>query len=64
MNALFQPVLVADGESDILMPAKNSRLPAKYLPNARLSVYSNAGHGFLFQYSAEFGKQVNVFLDR
>ncbi|WP_030669494.1 alpha/beta fold hydrolase [Streptomyces cellulosae] len=64
LNALFQPVLVADGESDILMPAKNSRLLAKYLPNARLSIYPNAGHGFLFQYSTEFGKQVNAFLDR
>ncbi|MFM9499676.1 alpha/beta fold hydrolase [Streptomyces galilaeus] len=64
LNALFQPVLVADGDSDILMPPKNSHLLAKHLPNAQLSIYPNAGHGFLFQYSVKFGKEVNAFLDR
>ncbi|MGW0423910.1 alpha/beta fold hydrolase [Streptomyces sp. NPDC003015] len=64
LNALFQPVLVADGDSDMLMPPENSRLLAKYLPNAQLSIYPNSGHGFLFQYAVKFGNQVNAFLDR
>ncbi|WP_084599012.1 alpha/beta fold hydrolase [Actinoplanes subtropicus] len=64
LNALFQPVLVADGDSDILMPPANSHLLAKYLPNAHLSIYPNAGHGFLFQYPIKFGTEVNNFLDR
>ncbi|MEU0075996.1 alpha/beta hydrolase [Streptomyces sp. NPDC006332] len=64
LNALFQPVLVADGDSDILMPPKNSHLMAKYLPNARLSIYPDSGHGFLFQYAVKFGTEVNAFLDR
>ncbi|MEU1932787.1 alpha/beta fold hydrolase [Streptomyces coeruleorubidus] len=64
LNALFQPVLVADGESDILMPAKNSRLLAKHLPNAELHIYPDAGHGFLYQYAVKFGTEVNTFLDR
>jgi pimeloyl-ACP methyl ester carboxylesterase len=64
LAALFQPVLVADGDSDILMPPKNSHLLAKYLPNAKLSIYPNAGHGFLFQYAVRFGTEVNAFLDR
>ncbi|MGW0338124.1 alpha/beta fold hydrolase [Streptomyces sp. NPDC003011] len=64
LNALFQPVLVADGDSDILMPPKNSHLLAKHLPNAQLSIYPNSGHGFLFQYPVKFGTQVNTFLDR
>ncbi|MFE1833434.1 alpha/beta fold hydrolase [Streptomyces sviceus] len=63
LNALFQPVLVADGDSDILVPPKNSQLLAKHLPNAQLSIYPNAGHGFLFQYAVKFGKEVNSFLD-
>ncbi|MEU4469428.1 alpha/beta hydrolase [Streptomyces sp. NPDC024017] len=63
LNALFQPTLVADGDSDILMPPKNSHLLAKYLPNAQLSIYPNAGHGFLIQYAAKFGAEVNTFLD-
>ncbi|WP_328747117.1 alpha/beta hydrolase [Streptomyces sp. NBC_00285] len=63
LNALFQPTLVADGESDILMPAKNSHLLAKYLPNAQLHIYPDAGHGFLYQYAVKFGTEVNAFLD-
>ncbi|MEU9322541.1 alpha/beta hydrolase [Streptomyces canus] len=64
LNALFQPTLVADGESDILMPAKNSHLLAKYLPDAQLHIYPDAGHGFLYQYAVKFGTEVNTFLDR
>lgn len=63
LNALFQPTLVADGESDILMPAKNSHLLAKYLPNAQLHIYPDAYHGFLYQYAVKFGTEVNAFLD-
>ncbi|SFM69738.1 Pimeloyl-ACP methyl ester carboxylesterase [Streptomyces sp. cf124] len=64
LKALFQPVLVADGESDMLMPAKNSHLLAKHLPNAQLHIYPDAGHGFLYQYAVKFGTEVNTFLDR
>lgn len=64
LAALFQPVLVADGESDILMPPANSRLLAKGLPNAQLHLYPDAGHGFLFQYAVTFGTEVNTFLNR
>ncbi|MDX2528407.1 alpha/beta fold hydrolase [Streptomyces europaeiscabiei] len=64
LKALFQPVLVADGESDMLMPAKNSHLLAKYLPNDQLHIYPDAGHGFLYQYAVQFGTEVNTFLDR
>jgi pimeloyl-ACP methyl ester carboxylesterase len=64
LKSLFQPVLVADGESDILMPAKNSHLLAEYLPNAQLHIYPDAGHGFLYQYAVKFGTEVNTFLDR
>jgi pimeloyl-ACP methyl ester carboxylesterase len=46
------------------MPTKNSVLLAKHLPNAHLSIYPDAGHGFLFQYAVTFGTQVNTFLDR
>ncbi|RSM42686.1 alpha/beta hydrolase [Amycolatopsis balhimycina DSM 5908] len=64
LEALFQPVLVADGDSDILMPPANSRLLAKGLPDAQLHIYPNAGHGFLFQYAVQFGTEVTTFLDR
>jgi hypothetical protein len=37
-------------------------LLARHLPNARLSIYPDAGHRFLFQYPAGFGAEVNAVL--
>jgi pimeloyl-ACP methyl ester carboxylesterase len=53
---------VANGDNDVMVPTKNSYLLARHLPNARLSIYPDAGHGFLFQYPAEFGAEINAFL--
>jgi pimeloyl-ACP methyl ester carboxylesterase len=32
------------------------------LPNAQLRIYPDAGHGFLFQYPAEFASEIEAFL--
>jgi pimeloyl-ACP methyl ester carboxylesterase len=62
LAGITQPTLVANGDNDAMLPTKNSHLLARHLPNARLSIYPDAGHGFLFQYPAEFGAEVNAFL--
>jgi len=62
LAGITQPTLVANGDNDVMIPTKNSHLLARHLPNARLSIYPDAGHGFLFQYPAEFGAEVNAFL--
>ncbi len=62
LAGITQPTLVANGDNDAMIPTKNSYLLARHLPNARLSIYPDAGHGFLFQYPAEFGAEVNAFL--
>lgn len=64
LSAIRQAVLVANGDNDIMVPTKNSYLLAEHLPNAKLSIYPDAGHGFLFQYPEEFGTEVNTFLGR
>lgn len=56
------PALVANGDNDIMVPTVNSYLLAGHLPNAKLSIYPNANHGFLFQYPHEFAAEVNAFL--
>jgi pimeloyl-ACP methyl ester carboxylesterase len=56
------PVPVANGESDRMVPTKNSYLLADRLPDARLRIYPDASHGFLFQYPAEFAADVAAFL--
>lgn len=62
LAAIQQPVLVANGDNDEMVPTKNTHLLAEHLPNARLIIYPDAGHGFLFQYPVEFGNEVNAFL--
>jgi pimeloyl-ACP methyl ester carboxylesterase len=56
------PTLVANGDNDIMVPTVNSYLLAGHLPNAKLSIYPDANHGFLFQYPHEFAGEVNAFL--
>jgi pimeloyl-ACP methyl ester carboxylesterase len=63
LEGIRQPVLVANGDNDRMVPTRNSRLLADRLPNARLGIYRDAGHGFLFQYPAEFAREVTAFLD-
>ncbi|MCU1682778.1 MAG: alpha/beta hydrolase fold protein [Amycolatopsis sp.] len=62
LAAIKQPVLVANGDNDIMIPTKNTELLGKYLPNATMKIYPDSGHGFLFQYPVEFAAEVNTFL--
>jgi len=63
LAAIRQPVLAANGENDIMVPTKNTELLGKHLPNATVKIYPDSGHGFLFQYPAEFAAEVNTFLE-
>lgn len=62
LAGITQPTLVANGDSDIMVPTVNSYLLAGHIPNAKLIIYPDAGHGFLFQYPNEFAAEVNKFL--
>ena len=62
LGTIKQPVLVVNGDNDIMVPTVNSYLLAGHLPNAKLSIYPDANHGFLFQYPHEFAAEVNEFL--
>lgn len=56
------PVLVANGDNDIMVPTSNSRDMARRLPNAELVIYPDAGHGGIFQYHADFVPKALAFL--
>jgi pimeloyl-ACP methyl ester carboxylesterase len=62
LPSLRAPTLVADGRRDILEPPGNSRIIARRIPRARLSLYGAAGHAFLFQRRADFASLANSFL--
>lgn len=46
-----------------MIPRENSYTMYKKIPNAQLHLYSDSGHGFLFQYAGQFSRLVNDFLD-
>jgi pimeloyl-ACP methyl ester carboxylesterase len=56
------PTLVADGTVDQLAPAANDHALARLIPGARLVLYPDAGHGFLFQDWQPFASAVQSFL--
>jgi pimeloyl-ACP methyl ester carboxylesterase len=56
------PVLVANGDNDIMVPTSNSRDLARRIPNADLVIYADAGHGGIFQYHAGFVPKALAFL--
>jgi pimeloyl-ACP methyl ester carboxylesterase len=56
-------VFVANGDSDPMILPRYSYLLAGLIPQARLKIYPDAAHGFLFQHHAEFAADVAAFLD-
>lgn len=62
LGEITQPVLVANGSNDIMVPTVNSFIMFQRLPNAQLILYPDAGHGFLFQYHDLFVDHVSRFL--
>jgi pimeloyl-ACP methyl ester carboxylesterase len=63
LAGITQPTLVANGDDDKMMLTDNSRLLAQHLPNARLSIYPDSGHGFLDQYPEQVAQDLRAFLD-
>ena len=56
------PVLVANGENDIMVPTPNSHDMARRIPGAELVIYPDAGHGGIFQYHTQFVPRALAFL--
>ena len=61
-SEISAPTLVADGAEDQLDTVSNSRAIARLIPGARLVIYPDAGHGFLFQEGTPFAVTVESFL--
>ncbi|NKL02698.1 alpha/beta fold hydrolase [Rhizobium leguminosarum bv. viciae] len=56
------PVLIANGDDDIMVPTVNSADMAQRIPGAELVVYKDAGHGGIFQNYADFVPKALSFL--
>lgn len=60
---ITQSTLVVNGHNDIMVPTVNSYVLQQRLPNARLVLYPDSGHGAHFQYPEEFAETAVRFLD-
>jgi pimeloyl-ACP methyl ester carboxylesterase len=56
------PTLVADGTRDQFIGRANDRLLASSVPGAKLLLFENAGHAFLFQDAARFIPALETFI--
>ena len=64
LSKVRHPVLVANGDSDRMVPSQNTRDLAQRLPNSELVIYPDSGHGAVFQFHADFVPKVLEFLSR
>ena len=63
VSAIDLPVSVANGDSDPMILPRYSYLLAGLLPNARITIYPDSAHGFLFQHHSRFAADVHAFLE-
>lgn len=64
LSTIQQPVFVANGDHDRMVPTSNTFDLAKRLPNSEIKIYHDAGHGGIFQFHHEFVAQALEFLGR
>jgi pimeloyl-ACP methyl ester carboxylesterase len=62
LSVIKQPVLVANGDNDRMVPSSNTYDLNKRISNSEIIVYNDAGHGGIFQYHEEFVKSTLSFL--
>ena len=58
------PVLVASGAHEVVNHAYATYAMSQRLPDAKVVLYSDAGHGSLFQHPEPLAYEVNEFLGR
>jgi pimeloyl-ACP methyl ester carboxylesterase len=64
LSVITQPALVANGDHDRMVPTTNTVDLDRRLPNSELVIYTDAGHGGIFQYHREFVATALEFLNR
>ena len=62
LSCLQMPAFVANGDSDPMILPHYSYLLAGLIPQARVKIYPDSAHGFLFQHHAQFAADVEAFL--
>lgn len=63
LSVITQPVLVVNGDNDLMVSSAHSADMARRIPDARLEIYPDSGHGGVFQHHDDFVRLVDEFLD-
>ena len=61
LSSIDLPVFVANGDSDPMILPHYSYLLAGLIPQARVKIYPDSAHGFLFQHHTEFAADCQAF---
>ena len=64
LASIHQPVLVMNGDSDKMVPTKNTIDLHRRLPNSQLVIYPDAGHGGVFQFHEDPSSGLSSSSDR
>ena len=62
LSVITAPTLVANGDHDLMVASEHSADLARRLPNSKLIIYPNSGHGGVFQHHREFVPEALEFL--
>lgn len=62
LSVITQPVFVANGDRDLMVDSSHSVDMARRLPNSKLTIYPDSGHGGIFQHHRAFVPAVLAFL--
>lgn len=62
LGEIRHPVLIANGDQDVMAPTINSFALAHSIPHAQLTIFPDAGHGGIFQHYSVFVPQALDFL--
>jgi pimeloyl-ACP methyl ester carboxylesterase len=62
LTGINRPTLIVQGDNDLMIPTKLSHLMAGLIPDARILIYPDSAHGFLFQQPEQVAADVNAFL--
>jgi pimeloyl-ACP methyl ester carboxylesterase len=63
LGELKMPVLIMNGDNDLLVSPSLSWEMMVRISNAQLIIYPKSGHGFLYQYAELVAHNVSMFLD-
>ncbi len=62
LSTINHPTLIVNGDHDRMVPTVNSYDLAKRILKSTLKIYSDAGHGSLFQFPIDFSKILSEFI--